>query len=333
MNSFDSVLKQIKNKQFAPFYLLSGTEAYFIDRLERALFENVVQEGAKDFDYSLFYGKDTTPQEIIEAAKRFPMLSPYHLIVIREAQYITQSLEPLAMYLAQPQSQSIVVFCFKHKEFDKRKKLFKAASENGLVLNFKPLYDNQVPQWIEGQMQKYQFSITPKAVHLLADHLGSDLLKINKELEKLKLVINSGEEVTPDVIERYIGVSKEFNNFELLNAIGMRDMPQSFRIVQYMANNNKNHPLQVTLSTLHTFFQKLLCFHGLSNSRLASKTLKINPYFIKDYEVASKHFSMRQSSQALHLILDADLKSKGIKGGNNEHSAIITDLLIKLFAL
>lgn len=333
MNSFDTVLKQIKNKQFAPFYLLSGTEAYFIDMLEQALFKNLVQEGAKDFDYTLFYGKDTTPIEIIEAAKRYPMLSQYHLIVIREAQYITQSLDPLASYVAQPQPQSIVVFCYKHKEFDKRKKLYKSAANGGLVLSFKPLYENQIPHWIEGQIQKHQFSISPKAIHLLANHLGSDLLKINMELEKLKLVIKAGEEVTPDLIEKHVGVSKEFNNFELINAVGTRNRLQSFRIIQYMTNNNKNHPIQVTLSTLHTFFHKLLCFHGLSNPKLAAKTLKINPYFIKDYEMASKHFSMRQSSQALHLILDADLKSKGITGGNNDPRAIMTALLIKLFAL
>jgi len=333
MNSFDSVLKQIKNKQYAPFYLLSGTEAYFIDAIEQALFDNVVEAGAQDFDYTLFYGKDTTPLEIIEAAKRFPMMSQYQLIVVREAQYISQSLDPLAVYLEQPQPQTILVFCYKHKDFDKRKKLHKAAESKGVALVFKPLFDNQIPQWIQGQMQKHQLAISPKAVYLLADYLGADLLKISKELEKLRLVVQPGEEVTPEVIEKHIGVSKEFNNFELQNAIGSRNLTQSFRIVQYMANNTKNHPLQVTLSTLHSFFQKLMCFHGLSNPQAAAKALRINPYFIKDYETAARHFSMRQSSQALHLILETDLKSKGVKGGNNEHRAILTDLLIQLFAL
>jgi len=333
MHTFESVLAQIKKKQFAPFYLLAGTEAFFIDAIEKALYDEVVEEGAKDFDYSLFYGKDTSPMDIIDAAKRFPMLSQFQLIVVREAQYINESLDPLATYLEQPQPQSIVVFCHKHKDFDKRKKLYKTVTKKGITLSFKPLYDNQIPQWIQGQMKKHQLTISPKGVFLLANYLGANLLKINKELEKLKLVATPGEEIGPELIEKHIGVSKDFNVFELQNAIGSRNLTHSFRIIRYMAANSKSHPLTVTLSTLHGFFQKLLCFHGLPNPQLAAKTLKINPFFVKDYEFAAKHFSMRQASQALHLILQADLKSKGIAGGQNDHEAIMKALLLKLFAL
>lgn len=333
MQTFETVINQINKNQIAPFYLLSGTEAYFIDSIEKAIYNQVVTEETKDFDYSLFYGKDTTAVEIIDTAKRFPMLSTFHLIVVREAQYINQSLDPIVSYLENPQPQSIIVFCYKHRSFDKRKKLHQLASKAGVVLSFRPLYDNQIPKWIQSQTKKHKLSISPKALVLLADYLGSDLLKIDKELEKFKLILAEGEEITSALVEKHIGLSKDFNTFELQNAIGTRNISRSFQIVQYMSRNSKNHPLPVILGTLHSFFQKLLKYHGLLKKTEAASLLGINPYFVKDYQEAAQYFSMRQTSQALHVIFQADLKSKGITGGHNQHGAILKDLLLRIFTL
>ena len=191
MHTFETIINQIIRNQIAPFYLLSGTEAYFIDNIEKTIYNQVVTDETKDFDYSLFYGRDTTATEIIDTAKRFPMLSKFHLIVVREAQYINQSLDPLALYLENPQPQSIIVFCYKHRSFDKRKKLYQLALKTGVVLSFRPLYENQIPKWIQSQTKKYNISISPKALVLLADYLGSDLLKIDNELEKFKPLFDS----------------------------------------------------------------------------------------------------------------------------------------------
>ena len=333
MQTFETIINQITRNQLAPFYLLSGTEAYFIDNIEKAIYNQVVTKETKDFDYSLFYGKDTTATEIIDTAKRFPMLSKFHLIVVREAQHINQSLDPMALYLKNPQPQSIIVFCYKHRSFDKRKKLYQLALKVGVVLSFGPLYENQIPKWIQSQTKKYKISISPKALVLLADYLGSDLLKIDKELEKFKLILEEGEEITSALVEKHIGVSKDFNTFELQNAIGTRNISRSFQIVQYMSRNSKIHPLPVTLGTLHSFFQKLLKYHGLRKKTGAASVLGINPYFMKDYQEAAQYFSMRQTSQALHIIFQADLKSKGITGGQNQHGTILKNLLLGLFSL
>ncbi len=333
MQEFNQLLSKIQKGEYAPFYLLSGTAPYFIDQIVKTLTENIIDEAAQDFDHTIFYGKDTSVQQILETAKRFPMIAPYHLVVVKEAQYLKGNLDLLANYAKAPLTQTILVYCHKYSAFDKRKKMYKAVKQNGIAVDFKPLYDNQISGWIQSRAAQFKLKLTPVISVLLAECLGSDLSRIEKELEKLKLVVSTDGEVSAEMIETHIGFSKDFNNFELQKAIGLKQFSKSFQIIQYMSNNPKNHPIPLTLSTLHSFFRKLLLYHGLSNPNKAASVLGVNPYFIKDYEQAARHFNMKKTSVALALILDADLKSKGIGSNAANPYQVLNEMLIKLFAI
>ena len=261
------------------------------------------------------------------------MLSSYHLVVIREAQHLDKSTDVIADYLTHPQEQTIVVFCYKYKTFDKRKKLYKAAKKAGAILETKTLYDNQMGQWLVQKIQLAKFKIDSEALQLLTEALGNDLSKIEKEISKLKIFLDEGTQITPEIIEKHIGFSKDYNNFELYKAVGKRDFHQCCKIAKYMSENPKNHPLVLTLSGFYNFFRRVLLYHGLGDKSKAPQLLGVNPYFVGDYERASKKFSLKQASKAISITLEADLKSKGVGVKSNESYDILQDLLIKVFAL
>jgi DNA polymerase-3 subunit delta len=333
MNEFNVLMSSIEQGNYKPFYLLSGTEPYFIDQFEAKITEFLTDEASQSFDYSLFYGKDADAHVIVETAKRFPLLSSHHLVVVREAQHLDRSTDILADYLSNPQEQTILVFCYKYKAFDKRKKLYKAAKKVGAILETKTLYDNQVGQWLAQKIESVQLKIESEALQLLTDALGSDLSKIEKELSKLKIVLQEGSQITAEVIQEHIGFSKDYNNFELYKAVGKRDFNQCCKIIKYMSENPKNHPLVLTLSGFYNFFRRVLLYHGLDNKSEAPRLLGVNPYFIGDYEQASKKFSLKQASMAISFTLEADLKSKGVGVKSNNIYDILQDLLVKVFAL
>lgn len=333
MKEFNLLMSSIEQGNYKPFYLLSGTEPYFIDQFEAKITELLTDEASRSFDYSLFYGKEADANEIVETAKRFPLLSSYHLVVIREAQHLDKSTDVIADYLTHPQEQTIVVFCYKYKTFDKRKKLYKAAKKAGAILETKTLYDNQMGQWLVQKIQLAKFKIDSEALQLLTEALGNDLSKIEKEISKLKIFLDEGTQITPEIIEKHIGFSKDYNNFELYKAVGKRDFHQCCKIAKYMSENPKNHPLVLTLSGFYNFFRRVLLYHGLGDKSKAPQLLGVNPYFVGDYERASKKFSPKQASKAISITLEADLKSKGVGVKSNESYDILQDLLIKVFAL
>ena len=331
MQDFQKLLKQIQAKKFAPFYLLAGAESYFIDQLVEALTNSIVDEQAAAFDHTIFYGKETSVAQIIETAKRFPMMAELQLVVVKEAQNIDKQFDSLADYLTQASSQTVLVFCWKNKAFDKRKKLYKVAQKVGVVFDSKPLYDNQIGPWLNAHAELLQLSLTPEAVVLLQDFLGSDLHRIQKALEKLKFVLPEGKTVDPSVIEYHIGVSKEFNNFELQKAVGQRNFSRSLRIVDYFAQNQKQYPLVLIISSLFSYFQRLMQYHALDNKKDSASVLGVSPYFIREYEEAARHYNMKKCSKALNSIYQADLKSKGIEGNATSVEAILKQLLIELW--
>jgi len=331
MQDFQKLLKQIQAKNFVPFYLLAGAESYFIDQLVDALTDIIVDEQAAAFDHTILYGKETTVTQIIETAKRFPMMAQRQLVVVKEAQYIDKELESLANYLTQASPQTVLVFCWKNKAFDKRKKLYKAAQKAGVVFDSKPLYDNQVGPWLRARAELLQLSLTPESVVVLQDFLGSDLHRIQKALEKLKFVLPKGKTVDPAVIEYHIGISKEFNNFELQKSVGQRNFSKSLRIVDYLAQNQKQYPLVLTISSLFSYFQRLMQYHALDNKQEAAKVLGVSPYFIKEYQEAARHYNMKKCSKALNSIYQADLKNKGVVGNATSVEAILKQLVIELW--
>ena len=310
-----------------------GTEPFFIDQITAALMGTVVDEMARDFDTTVVYGKETTVDQIVEAAKRFPMMGAHQLIVVKEAQYLDRSIDQLASYCAAPQPQSVLVLCYKHKKLDKRKKVYKSIASNGQILETKPLYDNQVGGWIEQRGKGYGFSFQPQALAMLVAFLGSDLGKIDKELEKLTNTVPSGTEITPEVIEQNIGYSKDFNSFELQNALGQRNLALCYRIVKYMGNNPSQHPFPLTISVVFNFFQKLFMFHGIKNPADAPRVLGVSPYFVKDYQAAAQKYSMRQTAKVLQLLNEYDLKSKGVGASNLPLEELMKEMVLKIVSV
>ena len=332
MREFKQLMSRISKGDYVPFYLLSGTEAYFIDEVETLLTDLLTDECSKSFDYSLFYGKDVDASQVVEAAKRFPMLARHHLVVVREAQHMDRSLDLIADYLSNFQSKTILVLCYKHKAFDKRKKLYKAANKFGEVLESKELYDNQIGPWIKEKIKLCTLKVDARGLQLLGEALGSDLNKIQNEIEKLNIILPEGALITPELIEKHVGFSKDYNNFELYKALGIRDFSKCATIIKYMAKNPKSHPLVLSIGGMYTFFRRLLMFHGLSDKKSAASVLGVNPFFVKDYEQASRFFNMKQSSRALIFILEADLKSKGVGVKTINHQGVLQDMIIKIFA-
>lgn len=331
MQNYQDILKQIQNKNFSPFYLFSGTSPYFIDRLIDALTAALVKEETAAFDHTVLYGKECTVSQIIEIAKRFPVLAPYQLVVIKEAQYMDKQLDDLAAYVEQSTPSTILAFCWKNKPFDKRKKLYKAAQNKGVVFESKPLYDNQIEPWLTNQAIAYGLRLSPESVVLLHEFIGANLQQIDKALEKLQLVGSKDQIIEAETIEYHIGISKEYNHFELQKAIGSKNFSQAVKICDYLSENQKHYPLVVTISSLFRYFERLMQYHALDDKQQAAKTMGISPYFLSEYQLASQHFSMKQCSKALEVIFEADLKSKGIKGGGQTVDAILKQLLIDLW--
>lgn len=331
MQTFFSLLSKIEKNQFSPLYLLSGTEPFYIDTILKALTNKLVHEESKAFDFSQFYGKDTKVNGILESVKRYPMISKFNVVVVKEAQLLNSiEFDLLASYAQNPLPQSILIICYKNKIFDKRKKLYKAIDKNGDLLTVKPIYENQLNPWIENQAKNLKINISPLAIELLATHVGSNLGSLDNELKKLKLLISEDVIITEDHIEKHVGISKKFNSFELQKAIGLGRFSRAFQIIQYLNINTKENPLILTLGNLHNYFQKLLLIKGVGSDH---KTLGINPFFINEYEAAAKRFNMRQITLAMDHVMEADLKSKGINSKSLTSKEILEELLLKLFNL
>ena len=334
MNDYKLAISDIEKGVFHSFYLLSGTEEFFIKRLVKLLVNKIVTEESKNFDYFVLYGKETTVNNLIEVARRFPLVSEYNLIIVKEAQYIDKGLDDLAKYVENSSQRSIIVFCYMNKVFDKRKKLYKSAFRYGKIIEFKKLYENQLPQFISELSNSMSLVISPSNSKFLADSVGSDLSVIEKGLNKIKLAIKEKKEITADIIESQIGFSKEFNNFELQNEIGLKNFSKAFKIVKYLSNNSKKYPIVLTLSVIHSFFQKLLIFHCLKNPlKEAPSKLSINPFFIKQYTIASKNYSINQCEDALSIIYESDLKIKGINSSGFNHYELLKEILLKIMSL
>jgi DNA polymerase-3 subunit delta len=258
------------------------------------------------------------------------MMAERQVVIVKEAQDLTRTIENLVSYAENPQPTTVLVICYKYKKLDARKKLAKVLKKKAELFESKKLYENQVPDWIRRVLAGKGYTISPKAAQMLTEFLGNDLSKVNNELEKLQLIIKPSEQITPQLIEENIGISKDYNNFELQNAIGNRNVKKAFRIIQYFGQNSKNHPLVMTIALLYSFFSKLLKYHALSNKAEAPKALGVNPYFIKDYETAASNYSMKQVSAIISAIREIDMKSKGVGASNISQADLLKELLVKI---
>jgi len=332
MDKVKQIVADIKNGNTKPIYFLMGDEPYYIDAISSYIEKNVLAEEEKGFNQMVLYGRDVTIEDIVSNAKRYPMMAEKQVVLVKEAQDLSRTIDKLEAYAANPQPTTVLVICYKYKKLDKRKKLYKTIDKAGVLFESKKLYDNQVPDWIRRVLASKKYTISQKAAQMLVEFLGTDLGKINNELEKLQLVLPEGAEISPKHIEDNIGISKDYNNFELRKAVGERDILKANRIIKYFAQNPKDNPTVVTVSLLFNFFSQLLQYHALGDKSQFSvaKALKINPFFVKEYQAAGKNYPMRKVSQVVGLLREADLKSKGVGASNLPQSDLLKELLCKM---
>ncbi len=334
MDSYDAIISDLKKKIYHPIYLLEGEESYYIDRIADFIEDNVLTEEEKSFNLTILYGKDINGIDLLEMVKRFPMMSNYLVVIVKEAQQI-KGLEKLLTYVENPLKSTLLVLCYKNKKLDKRTKFAKVISKKALVFTSGKIYENKIPSWIAEYLQKLNYRITPKATMLLADYLGSDLSKITNELDKLTLNVSEGQEIDVDIVEQLIGISKDYNVFEFQNALGSKDVLRSNRIVEYFINNPKGNPVVIIIGSLFRFYSSIYRyhFHGGSSDMELAGILKVNPYFVKDYKVAGHNYTLAQTENVIDILQEYDLRMKGINNVNVKEGELLKEMTYKILHL
>jgi DNA polymerase-3 subunit delta len=334
------IIKDIKAKNLKPIYLLQGEEPYYIDQVVDYMEKNLLNDMERGFNQTVLYGKDTDMATVLNAAKRYPMMSDYQLVIVKEAQELkwaketegsSKEAEFVLNYFEKPLPSTILVLAYKYANFDKRKKIYKAISKSGLVFQSDPVRDYQLMPWIESHIKSIGYKIDPKAAALMAEYLGTDLSKIANEIEKLCLNITKDTVITTDHIQKNIGISKEYNVFELQKAMANRNVFKCNQIVNYFASNPKANPLVMVMANLNGWFTKILKYHYLTNKADAAKELGVSPYFVKDYETAARTFSDAKTFDIISLLREYDLKSKGLDStGNITDGELLKEMMFKI---
>lgn len=332
MTEVIKIVNDIKSKNFKPIYFLCGEETYYIDRISDLIEDSVLTEDEKAFNQVVLYGRDTSVEEVVSTAKRFPMMSDYQVVIVKEAQNLSKTFEQFDAYVKNPQPTTILVFAYRDKP-DGRKSVFKTLKKEAVWFESKKLYENQVPDWIVKVLKGQNYNIEPKAAAILAEFLGTDLSKINNELDKLKIVFPVGHTFTPKNIEENIGFSKDYNVFELKSALATRNQEKAYNIIHHFALNPKDNPIVVITGQMFSFFSQLLQFHGLKDKSKpnVAKALGVNPFFVDEYFTAARNFPMRKVSQIVEVIRDIDVKSKGVGAGSMKEDDMLKEMVYKIF--
>lgn len=333
MEEIAKIIKDISSGNIKPIYFLMGEEPYYIDKLTEFIENNILSEDERAFNQQVLYGRDVSIEDVISAAKRYPMMTDRQVIIVREAQELSRNIDKLESYVKNIQPTTVLVIAYKYKSLDKRKSMTKLIEKEGLLFESKKLYENQVGTWISRVLQGKGYHIEPKASAMLVEFLGTDLSRINNELEKLQIILPKGTTFTPTHIEENIGFSKDFNVFEFRKSIGERNQLQAYRIADHFAQNKKEYPMVLTTGMVFSFFSSLLQYHGLKDKSPGNvaKVLKVNPYFLKDYDLALKNFPMKKVSAIVSTLRDIDVKSKGVGANQLHESDLLKEMLAKIF--
>lgn len=329
---FETILSQILRKEFAPVYLLMGEEPYFIDQLTEAILKNALDDSERDFNEIIRYGSDVNVETIINEARFYPTFSQYRVVVIKEAQEV-KKIEDLVAYVTRYVPTTILVINYKNGTIDGRKKIIAEIDKIGIVFESKKIYDNQVPAWITDYTSKKGGRIEPKASIMLADFIGQDLSRICGEIDKLWITMPAGTNIiTADLVERNIGISKEYNNYEFLNAVISKDVLKSNRIAHYFDKNSKNNPIILSLIVLYNYFSQLmLCYYLPRKDEVAiAQALKLSPFQAKSYLVGLRNYSAPATMNIISLIRQYDGKAKGVGSNNVPDGELLRELLFKI---
>lgn len=332
VKTYEQIIDELKRKTYSPLYFLMGEEPYYIDKISHHIQHHILDENEIDFNLSIYYGKEVDIRTIIQAAKRYPIGAKYQVILVKEAQQIKQW-DDLNYYIEKPVETTIICFCYKYGKPDGRKKWFQELKKKGTILESKKLYDNQLAPWIKKYLKAKNTTISDKATIMLTEFLGNNLSKLANELDKLLITKpKEQKEISPELIEQNIGISKDYNVFELQNALIQKNILKANRIIKYFGENNKSNPIQLIVAQLFSFFSNLMIYHYLSNKspQMVANELNINPYFVKDYQQAAQTFNAWKTMHIISYIRETDTKSKGINNVSTSDNDLMKELVFKI---
>lgn len=329
-----TILADIQKRKLKPIYLLHGEEAYYIDLITNALEHKVLSDAEKGFNQTVLYGKDADWVSIINASKRYPMMSDYQLIIIKEAQNLKwdKADDFVQAYVENPLITTVLVFAYKYGKFDKRKKIYKSIEKKGLVFESTKIYDNKLAPWIDEYVRERGMKIHPQAAAMIGEYLGTELSKVANELDKMMLNVPKEHEINTSDVQNNIGISKDFNIFELNTALGKKDVYKVNQIVDYFAANPKSNPIPVVMGSLYSYFSKILKYHYLpdKSQQIAAKEMGVHPFFLKDYELAARNYAPGKLFYVISYLKEYDLKSKGVDAINLEPDDLMKELMFKI---
>lgn len=335
MKELDLILKNIKNKEVLPIYFFHGEEPYFIDVAVKALEHDFLEEDEKAFNQTVTYGKDTNYQEILSLARQFPMMGDKQVIIVKEAQDLKlndDESKALEAYVENPVPSTVLVFAHKHKKLDSRKKVTKSLDKANALFLSESIRDNNLPKWIADECIKLNIKTAPNISHLLAEYLGNDLSRIANELGKLKIILKEGQILDGTVVENNIGISKEYNVFELQKALGTKNATAAFKIAHFMGKNPKNNPFVMMMASLYSYFSNIIIYNTMVGQppQVIASQMGVNPYFIKDYAEAARLYPLKHATRVISILREFDMKGKGLGAINMDDSELIKELVYKI---
>ncbi len=333
----DTILRKLTAREFSPVYFLQGEENYYLNKIAGEIEANAIPENEKHFNLMILYGAETNLAEVIGYARRFPVMAAIQVIIVKEAQDMKdltreKGEEMLIKYATNPVPSTILTICFRGKKLDKRKSLFKILDKHAVVVDSDKIYDNQVPAWVREYIESKGHTVDVNAQQLLADNIGNDLERLSNEIDKVLINFKEPMQINPGIVSRYVGISKEYNSFELQKAIGARNIMKANKIVKYLADNPRSNPVIPIIALLFNYFSKLLIIHhvGPQKESELARIIGVPPYFIREYMQAAKIFNLKKVIDNIHYIREADLMSKGIGVSNIKEGEILKELVYKL---
>ncbi len=327
----EKILKDWQQKLYKPIYWLEGEEEYFIDQVVRYAEHHILSESEASFNLSIYYGKDAVWSEIVNACMRYPMFAERQVVILKEAQQM-KDIAKMEGYIERPLKSTIFVVAYKDKKVDGRSRLAKILKESGGLVTTKKMYDNQLPEWTTELVRSKGYGIQPKALQLLVDHIGNDLSRIDNEVNKLLLNIGSRKTISEDDVERFVGISKEYNSFELQTALARKDLPRAMKIINYFEANPKAGPLMLVLPTLYNLFSKTFMIFGQDSSddKAVAATIGVSPFFVKDYLLTARNYGMEGVENALLLLHHYNLRGLGVNDGGSTDASLMKELMAKM---
>ncbi len=329
----EKIIAEWQKGKFKPVYWLEGDEEYHIDKAIDYAEHHILTESEASFNRTVFYGRDANWADVINACRRYPMFSERQVVLLKEAQHM-RDIEKLEPYVDNPLSSTIFVVSYKDKKVDGRTKFAKVLKEKAVLVSTKKMYDNQLPEWTQELVQSKGLSISPKGLALLVDHIGNDLSRIENEIDKISVNLGKRKSITEEDIEEFVGVSKEFNVFELQAALAKKDLAKAIRIVQYFEANPKAAPIQLVLPSLYSFFSKVIMVFGAGSreEKAVATALGVNPFFVKDYLHAANLYGYEGAERVLLLLHQYNLKSIGIHSADTEDASLLKEMIAKMMA-